>query len=121
MSSTIDGASLSPSIADFLEKTPLKHIHARISHQMRKDLEENEEAQAYMQALRGAGIRDYAEAEGEMRLLEIEEGEAEGAGGEADRLPQVYDPKALKDYFARRPQVRGFSALGGGVVLRDGG
>lgn len=59
-----------------------------------------------MQALRGAGIRDYAAAEGEMRLLEIEEGEAEGAGGEADRLPMVYDPQALKDYFARRPQVR---------------
>lgn len=72
---------------------------------MRKDLEENEEAQAYMQALRGAGIRDYASAEGEMRLLEIEDGEAEGAGGDTDRLPLVYDPEALKDYFARRPQV----------------
>ena len=72
---------------------------------MRKDLEENDEAKAYMQALRGAGIRDYAEAEGEMRLLDIEDGEAEGAGGEEDRLPMAYDPKALKDYFDRRPQV----------------
>lgn len=82
------------------------HKHA---HQMRKDLEENEEAQAYMQALRGAGIRDYAAAEGEMRLVEIEDGEAEGAGGDNDRLPLKYDPKALKDYFARRPQVCTYS------------
>lgn len=72
---------------------------------MRADLEENEEAKAYMQALRGAGIQDYAAAEGEMRLLDIEEGEAEGAGGETDRLPMAYDPTALKEYFARRPQV----------------
>lgn len=87
---------------------------------MRKDLEENDEAKAYMQALRGAGIRDYAEAEGEMRLLDIEEGEAEGAGGEADRLPMTYDPKALKDYFARRPQaspVRGAHRGGGNGIL----
>ncbi|CAM9486159.1 unnamed protein product, partial [Ectocarpus sp. 12 AP-2014] len=59
----------------------VREMSAQMS-QMRKDLEENEEAQAYMQALRGAGIRDYASAEGEMRLLEIEDGEAEGAGGE---------------------------------------
>ncbi|CAN0093839.1 unnamed protein product [Ectocarpus sp. 6 AP-2014] len=82
----------------------VREMSAQMS-QMRKDLEDNEEAQAYMQALRGAGIRDYASAEGEMRLLEIEDGEAEGAGGETDRLPLVYDPEALKDYFARRPQV----------------
>lgn len=76
---------------------------------MRKDLEENKEVKAYMQALRGAGIKDYAAAEGEMRLLDIEEGEAEGAGGDADRLPTVYDPQALKEYFARRPQVGYFN------------
>ena len=79
---------------------------------MRKDLEGNEEAKAYMQALRGAGIRDYAAAEGEMRLVSIEEGEGEGAGGEADRLPTAYDPQALKEYFDRRPQV--FQGGGGG-------
>ncbi|CAN0112886.1 unnamed protein product, partial [Ectocarpus fasciculatus] len=53
----------------------VREMSAQMS-QMRKDLEENKEAQAYMQALRGAGIRDYASAEGEMRLLEIEDGEA---------------------------------------------
>lgn len=82
----------------------VREISAQMK-QMRKDLEENQEAQAYMQALRGAGLRDYAVAEGEMRLAQIEDGEAEGAGGEADRLPLEYDPDALKAYFARRPQV----------------
>lgn len=72
---------------------------------MRRDLEQNDEAKAYMQALRGAGIQDYASAQGEMRLAQIEDGEAEGAGGEADRLPMSYDPDALKAYFSRRPQV----------------
>ncbi|CAM9813165.1 unnamed protein product [Discosporangium mesarthrocarpum] len=74
---------------------------------MRADLESNEEAAAYMKALRGAGIRDvdFAEIEGEMRLVDLQEGEGEGAGGLEDRLPLDYDPEALKAYFSRRPQV----------------
>lgn len=78
---------------------------------MRKDLEENKEAQAYMQALRGSGIKDYASAEGEMRLVDIDVDEKEGASGEDDILPFVYNPDVLKGYFSRRPKVITFAVL----------
>jgi aarF domain-containing kinase len=67
--------------------------------QARSRMEEDEDLQMYVQSLRGTNLNtDDAAAEGlEMRLVDVERGE--------DDLPLRYEPKAIKDYFSKRPSA----------------
>ncbi len=69
--------------------------------EMRQKMAEDEDTKFMMQALRGQGMNDDdAAAEGlQMRL--VEEDLVDGGTG----LPYEYDPKALKEYFSKKPLV----------------
>lgn len=70
-----------------------------ISSQM-KDMRSQmpEEVRAYMDAMRGAALSDFDVAQGEMRLIDVDETDEE-------KLPLVYEPEVLGAYYAKRPQL----------------
>mmetsp|Transcript_11963 Transcript_11963/g.23278 ORF Transcript_11963/g.23278 Transcript_11963/m.23278 type:complete len:815 (-) Transcript_11963:359-2803(-) len=66
---------------------------------MRAQIEQDEKANAMMQALRGTNINDddVAVAGTTMQVVEMARGEGD------DVLPLTYDPERLSEYFSRRP------------------
>jgi len=66
---------------------------------MRKEMEQDEKTQLFMQALRGQNINDDdAAAVGTtMQVVRMTRGSGD------DALPTVYEPRALSAYFAKRP------------------
>ncbi|KAG5185217.1 hypothetical protein JKP88DRAFT_271995 [Tribonema minus] len=51
-----------------------------------------------MDAMRGAALSDYDVAQGEMRLIDVDETDEE-------KLPLVYQPEILEEYYKRRPHL----------------
>ncbi len=89
-----------------------------IMRDLREQLAENEDANLYLQALRGRNMNDddRAVAGLKLRLVEIE------GKDENDRLPYSYDPKAIKAFFQRRPlavvtRIAQVLTVGGGVFI----
>eukprot|EP00965_Chrysotila_dentata_P027202 903475-Pleurochrysis_carterae.AAC.1 len=64
---------------------------------MRAQIEQDEKANAMMQALRGTNINDddVAVAGTTMQVVEMARGEGD------DVLPLTYDPERLSEYFSR--------------------
>ena len=84
---------------------------------IRSQLAENEEAALVMDALRGKNMNDDdAQAAGvQMRLVD--------ASG-SDTLKTDYDPKALREFFSKRPltvinRIAQVAGVGGGWVLSN--
>eukprot|EP00611_Tribonema_gayanum_P028766 TRINITY_DN7497_c0_g1_i2.p1 TRINITY_DN7497_c0_g1~~TRINITY_DN7497_c0_g1_i2.p1 ORF type:complete len:390 (+),score=124.67 TRINITY_DN7497_c0_g1_i2:111-1280(+) len=72
-----------------------------MSNQMRDvraQMEQNAEVKAYMDAMRGAALSDYDVAQGEMRLIDVDETDEE-------KLPLVYQPEILEEYYKRRSHL----------------
>ena len=110
------------------ERTPTV---SKISQQMRdmqsQIIEENEDAELIMQALRGRNINDDdAQVEGvEMKLIEFDDIDEIGSvsSTDEDRLPYEYDPVALKKFFSKRPdlvtkRVAQVMSTGGSVIIK---
>jgi len=90
-------------------------------------IEENEDADLIMQALRGRNINDDdAQVEGvEMKLIEFDDIDEIGSmsSTDEDRLPYEYDPVALKKFFSKRPdlvtkRVAQVMSTGGSVIIK---
>ncbi|KAG7368683.1 protein kinase [Nitzschia inconspicua] len=89
--------------------------------EMRQSLNENEDAKLVMDALRGKNVNDddAAVAGLQMRLVDVYAND----GNAQDRLPYEYDPKALQDFFGKRPlsvltRIFQVMSVGGGFALK---
>ncbi|KAG7348012.1 protein kinase [Nitzschia inconspicua] len=89
--------------------------------EMRQSLNENEDAKLVMDALRGKNMNDddTAVAGLQMRLVDVYAND----GNAQDRLPYEYDPKALQDFFGKRPlsvltRIFQVTSVGGGFALK---
>ena len=87
--------------------------------QMREQMAADDEAALFMQALRGQNLNDddAASLSTVVRLVEID-----GASGD-DQLPFDYNPKALKEFFRKRPaavltRIAQVTSVGGGYALK---
>ena len=65
---------------------------------VRSQLEEDETLKVLMASLRGQNLSDadFADANVEMRLVDVEANDEEG-------LPLEYDPEQIEEYWGRRP------------------
>jgi len=91
---------------------------SELMQDMRAELAKNEEANMMMQALRGQNLNDDDKAlEGlKMQLVDV-------APKENEELPLYYDPKALKDFFSKRPaavvtRVLQLATVGSGFLTK---
>uniref|UniRef100_A0A7S3R8B9 Protein kinase domain-containing protein n=1 Tax=Dunaliella tertiolecta TaxID=3047 RepID=A0A7S3R8B9_DUNTE len=89
--------------------------------QMRTSMEEDEQLAALMAGLRGSNIdeSDFALKSTKMNLMEVRATEGD------DKLPTVYDPQQIADFWGRRPvsvvrRILQLAGIGGGFVLRLG-
>ena len=87
--------------------------------EMREEMSKDEDSDLIMQALRGKNLNDddSAVAGLQMRLVDVKV--RDGDSG----LPYVYDPKALKQFFSKRPlavltRILQVSAVGSGFVFQ---
>ncbi|KAL7570131.1 hypothetical protein ACA910_019973 [Epithemia clementina (nom. ined.)] len=87
--------------------------------EMRAEMTFDEDSDLIMQALRGKNLNDddAAVAGLQMRLVDIQVRDGESG------LPYVYDPKALKQFFSKRPaavltRILQVSAVGGGFSVK---
>jgi aarF domain-containing kinase len=93
-------------------------------NEMRQSLRENDDARMVMDALRGTNMNDddAAVAGLQMRLVDVYGGKEMDA---KDKLPYEYDPKALQEFFGKRPlsvltRIFQVASVGGGFALRLG-
>ena len=84
---------------------------------MREQMAADDEAALFMQALRGQNLNDddRASLSTVVRLVEIQ-------GSDKDQLPFDYNPKALKEFFRKRPlavltRIAQVASVGGGYAL----
>jgi aarF domain-containing kinase len=85
-------------------------------------INENEDAKLVMDALRGKNMNDddTAVAGLQMRLVDVYQ---ENKNSPNDQLPYEYDPKALKEFFGKRPmsvltRIFQVTSVGGGFAIK---
>lgn len=110
-------------------KTSVSDLSRQMRDMQSQMVEDNEDADLIMQALRGRNINDDdAQVAGlEMKLVGFDDADelcdVDGANcAGADRLPYDYDPVALQEFFSTRPglvasRVAQIATSGGGVLF----
>lgn len=88
-----------------------------VMREMREQMAADDDAALFMSALRGQNLNDddRASLSTVVRLVEIEGGD--------DQLPFDYNPKALKQFFSKRPaavltRIAQVASVGGGYAIK---
>jgi aarF domain-containing kinase len=126
VASTTATLTTSPSTSSMLHQAASVSETSAMMKEMRAKMNENEDARLVMDALRGKGMNDDERAmDGlQMRLVDISSSSSSSSSSSLDDiLPYEYNPKALQNFFRKRPlsvltRIFQLTSVGGSLAIQ---